>query len=59
MSRKPNPPPDDKEQMARFIADVKSLGVLDTQEELSRAMRILTPKTKNNPTNTKKHNKTK
>lgn len=43
LPRKPNPPPDDKNQSSRFIETAKELGVLDSPAEVERAMAILRP----------------
>lgn len=43
MPRKPNPPPDDAEQAARFIKTAKLLELDKTGDAFEKALRIVTP----------------
>lgn len=43
MSRKPNPPPDDKEQAAKFIETAKLLEAGKNPKAFESALAILTP----------------
>ena len=43
MPRKPNPPPDDKEQMARFMETAKAMGADKTGKVFEGALKIITP----------------
>ena len=43
MPRKPNPPPDDAEQAARFIEAAKALEADKTGEAFTRALNVIVP----------------
>ena len=49
MPRKPNPPPDDAEQAARFIETAKLVEVDDNAEAFERALKILKPEKEKKP----------
>lgn len=46
MSRKPNPPPDDAEQAARFIETAKALGAENSGEAFMTVVGKVAPKKK-------------
>ena len=43
MSRKPNPPPDDKEQAKRFIDSAKALEADESGRQFEAALKIVVP----------------
>ena len=47
MSRKPNPPPDDKDQAAKFIETAKLVEADKNPKAFESALTILTPPTVN------------
>jgi hypothetical protein len=52
MPRKPNPPPDDPEQMKRFIEGAREVEAGETAEDFERAFKkvVKLPKVKTDPT---------
>ena len=43
MSRKPNPPPDDKEQAQRFVATAKQLESDESGKQFEVAVKVVVP----------------
>ena len=50
MPRKPNPPPDDAEQAARFIETAKELEADKTGKAFTRALDVIVPTPTKGPT---------
>lgn len=47
MSRKPNPPPDDKEQAQRFVETAKTLRSDESGKQFEAAVKVVVPPRQN------------
>lgn len=53
MPRKPNPPPDDTEQAARFIEIARKLQKKESPQEFLKAVKVILPRQPNEKTRRK------